>query len=347
MAEILVSIVMAVLNEEEYIERCMLSLLSQRNVPGEYEVLVFDGGSEDRTLTILQDIAKQDHRVRLLKNPHRIQVYAFNLGLKEARGQYIAVVGAHAEYDYDYLSSCLHLLNTTGATNVGGVMAPKGKGAVGQAIAWAMSSPLGVGGARYRYTKREEFTDYSFGFFGRKSTLEGLGGFDQKYVCDEEVELNYRIRQAGGAVLVSPAIRLKYFVRRSLRALSRQAFRYGYWRAQTHRNCAGSFRIGQSPPPLLIVGTLVSLAWLMIKPGWPAFIVPLAYSLFALAGGLVAFCDTRSFKVAILAPFALAAMHFAGGLGWWFGVRRFGFPNITPLGPWQACVQKKALKSRP
>jgi glycosyltransferase involved in cell wall biosynthesis len=97
MAEILVSIVMAVLNEEEYIERCMLSLLSQRNVPGEYEVLVFDGGSEDRTLTILQDIAKQDHRVRLLKNPHRIQVYAFNLGLKEARGQYIAVVGAHAE----------------------------------------------------------------------------------------------------------------------------------------------------------------------------------------------------------------------------------------------------------
>jgi len=347
MVDLLVSIVVATLNEEEYIERCMSSLLSQRNVPGEYEVLVLDGGSEDRTLALLQDIAERDHRVRLLKNPDRIQVHAYNLGLQEARGQYIAVVGAHAEYDCDYVSTCLHLLNTTDATNVGGVPTHIGKGPVGQAIAWAMSSPLGVGGTRNRYAKRDEFTDGSFGFFCRKSALEVLGGFDEKYVTDEDLELNYRIRRAGGKVLASPRIRLKYFVRKSLRALWQQKFRYGYGRAQTHRNCAGSFRIAHAPPPLLIAGTLVSLAWLLSKPGWPALIVPLAYSLFALAGGLISFCRTRSFKVAILAPCVLATMHFAGGLGWWFGVRRFGFPNVTQSGPGGAGLQKGAAKARP
>ncbi|MGA2607124.1 MAG: glycosyltransferase family 2 protein [Terriglobia bacterium] len=347
MPKVLASIVMATLNEEEYIERCMLSLLSQRDVPGEYEVLVFDSGSEDRTLAILQDIAKRDSRVRLLKNPERVQVHAYNLGLKEARGQYIAVVGAHAEYDCDYLTTCLHLLNTTGATNVGGVQNPVGKGPVGQAIAWAMSSPLGVGGEAKYYAKREEFIDNVFGFFCRKSALEVLGGFDEKYVSGEDFELNYRARRAGGGVLVSPRIRLKYFVRSSLRALAGQLFRNGYGRAQTHGNCHGSFRKWHSLPPLLVAATLASLAWLLIKPGWPALIVPLAYSLFALAGGLISFCDTRSLKVAILAPFVLATMHYAWGLGWWLGVRRFGFPKVTQSGPRGSRVQKEAVKSRP
>jgi glycosyltransferase involved in cell wall biosynthesis len=338
---------MATLNEEEYIERCVSSLLSQRNVPGEYEVLVFDGGSEDRTLAIIRDIAKRDQRVRLLKNAERVQVHAFNLGLKEARGRHIAVVGAHAEYDCDYLSTCLHLLNTTGATNVGGVQNPVGEGPVGQAIAWAMSSPLGVGGEAVFYAKQEEFINSVFGFFCRKSALEVLGGFDEKYVSGEDFELNYRIRQAGGRVLVSPRIRLRYFVRSSLRALARQLFRNGYGRAQIHRNCAGSFLRWQSPPPLLVVGTLLSFAWLLVKPGWPPLIVPLAYSLYALAGGLISFCDTRSLKVAILAPFVLATMHFAWGLGWWLGVRRFGFPNVTQSGPGGRVCKKEAVKSRP
>jgi len=338
---------MATLDEEEYIEGCMLSLLSQRNVPGEYEVLVFDGGSEDRTLAILQDIAKRDQRVRLLKNPERVQVHAFNLGLKEARGRHIAVVGAHAEYDCDYLSTCLRLLNTTGAANVGGVQNPVGRGPVGQAIAWAMSNPLGVGGEAVFYAKREEFIDNVFGFFCRKSDLEVLGGFDERYVSGEDFELNYRIRRAGGKVLVSPRIHLRYFVRSSLRALAQQLFRNGYGKAQTHRNCAGSFRKWQSLPPLLVAGTLVSLAWLLIKPGWPALIVPLAFSLLALAGGLISFCDTRSLKVAILAPFVLATMHYAWGLGWWLGVRRFGFPNVTQSGPRGSRVRKGAAKSRP
>jgi hypothetical protein len=163
-----------------------------------------------------------------------------------------------------------------------------------------------------------------------------LGGFDERYVTDEDSELNYRIRQAGGKVLVSPKIRLKYFVRSSLRALARQLFRYGYGKAQTQRNCAGAFREHPSPLPLLIAGTFVSLAWLLIRPSWPALIVPLACSLCALVGGVVSFCETRSFKVAILTPFVLATMHFAWGLGWWVGVWRFGLPKLTQPGPYRS-----------
>jgi len=325
---ILVSVIVAVLNEEKYIGRCLESLL-QQTLAGNFEVLVIDGGSTDRTVKLVQDIAQRDSRVRLINNPKRIQVVAFNMGIQEALGEYIAIVGAHADYDPQYLANCLDLIRSSGASNVGGVQTPVGNGILGTAIAWAMSSPFGVGGAQFRYAKTEIESDSVFGGFFPRQTLLNLGGFNERYKVNEDYELNYRLRQSGGKVIVSPKIRCQYYVRSSLKGLMRQMFRYGFWRVQTQREHPKSFLLRHLVPPILAVLLCLSaIAWLL-WPSWFTGSVALIYIFYTLLGALAAFRSTKDWKVVGIVPLVLMVMQLSWGVGWWFGVRHFGLPSIT------------------
>src|SRR5579872_6055792 len=73
-------------NEEQYITQCLAALLSQQGLEGDVEILVVDGCSRDRTAQIVRDFPEYGSRIRLLSNPRRLQVYAWNIGLREARG---------------------------------------------------------------------------------------------------------------------------------------------------------------------------------------------------------------------------------------------------------------------
>jgi len=67
MSEIEFSIIVAVRNEKEYIERCIESLFNQ-DFDGKYEVIVVDGMSDDGTYEILQELQRKYNFV-LLRNP--------------------------------------------------------------------------------------------------------------------------------------------------------------------------------------------------------------------------------------------------------------------------------------
>jgi glycosyltransferase involved in cell wall biosynthesis len=141
----------ATYNEEQHIARCLEGLLAQSD-SGEIEIIVVDGMSSDRTAEIVHSFTRLDPRIRLLENPRRLQVYAWNIALREARGEYFAMILGHAEYDERYFAECLETMKRTGAVAVGGVQRPYGSGMLGKAIAWCMSSALGMGNARFRYT---------------------------------------------------------------------------------------------------------------------------------------------------------------------------------------------------
>src|SRR2546422_971746 len=78
-----VSIVMPALDEERYVAAAIASI-APRSCELQYEVLVVDGGSTDRTRAIVEGIAASDTRVRLLLNEKRNQAAAVNLGAKLA-----------------------------------------------------------------------------------------------------------------------------------------------------------------------------------------------------------------------------------------------------------------------
>ena len=189
-----VSVVLPVFDEERHIEACLDSVLGQDYPSDRYEVIVADGGSTDRTRDIVGAIARRDPRVCLIDNPGRMQAAGLNRAILASCGDVIARQDGHAEWAPDHLRRSVALLRSTGADNVGGRQEAVGDGPSGRAIARAMSSPFGVGGARFRYSEREaEMPTVFLGTF-RRSAFERVGLFDEAYPPHEDYELNERIR---------------------------------------------------------------------------------------------------------------------------------------------------------
>jgi succinoglycan biosynthesis protein ExoA len=302
-------------NEEAHIGGCLLSLLAQRDLPGGLEILVVDGCSADRTADIVRSFPEYGTSIRLIQNPRRLQVYAWNLAMREAQGEYYAMIGAHAEYGPTYFADCLDVMKRTGAAAVGGVQRPYGESFLSGAIAYCMSSAMGMGNARFRYTKQEEETESVFAMFTRTQTLRNLGGFDESLPFDEDSDMNYRLRRSGGKIVVSPKIRVKYAVRRSLRALWKQMYRYGYWRRFTQLKHSGAVPLRVYAPAALVGALALSAACAAGRLWLPAAIVPVLYLGFIVSGALVA---ARSLgPSAICVPVVLATMHAGYGVGYW------------------------------
>lgn len=88
----LISIIMPVYNAGDFLVDAIMSIKKQtvRN----WELIAIDDGSTDNSLKMLNRFAKKDKRIRVFKTKHKGLPYALNLGLKKARGEYIARMDA-------------------------------------------------------------------------------------------------------------------------------------------------------------------------------------------------------------------------------------------------------------
>ncbi len=315
----LISVIVPTLNEERYIGVVLDDMLGQEGLDADVEVLVADGGSTDRTCAIVEAYAAKAD-VRLLRNSMRHQVYGYNLGIREARGSIICIIHAHARFSKTYLAACLDARTRTGAANVGGVITHRGEGPIGEAIALAMSSPLGVGDSKYRHAKHEQWCDSVMGTFIDRTIFDEVGYYNETNLVNEDCEFNYRLRSAGYKVLLSPSIEVTYFVRPSLVGLAKQYVRYGFYRRWTEVQHPGSvpWRV-YAPPALLIALGCSAILCASGAVAWAA-VVPAMY---LCVLGLAAVDGMRRSKrllLALLEPVAVATMHFAFGVGWLQGL---------------------------
>ena len=98
-----VSVLVAVLNEEAFIRDTVAAMRAQR-FDGTIEFLFMEGRSEDRTREILQELALEDPRLRIVDNPARQLASGLNVGLREARGEFVVQMDAHTYYPPDYIA---------------------------------------------------------------------------------------------------------------------------------------------------------------------------------------------------------------------------------------------------
>jgi len=261
-----VSIIIPARNEEKFIKRCVESFLNC-DYPGELiEVIVVDGMSEDRTREIVTEISERDDRVLLVDNERKITPVAMNLGIKASKGDYIFFSGAHSEMPSDYVSKCIKHAIESGADNVGGVVKtePRFKSAVGIAISKVLSSPLGVGGAKFRtgVSKPTEVDTVPFGCYKRE-VFDRIGYFNEKLVRNQDIEFNLRLKRAGGKIILFPDIEFTYFARSTYKDLWRNSFWNGFWVIAGAKYAALPFSKRHLVPLafvlFLLIGLLISL----------------------------------------------------------------------------------------
>jgi len=89
MSDLNVSVVVAVKNEQKYVQSAMLSILKQQGL--NFELIVVDDGSEDETYNILSSLAAEHKNMRLLKNPKAGKCSAFNYGVSHATGRFTCI----------------------------------------------------------------------------------------------------------------------------------------------------------------------------------------------------------------------------------------------------------------
>jgi len=315
-----VSVVIPVYNEERYIGACLMSVLEQDYPRDRYEVIVADGGSTDRTRAIVEATAAVHPNVRLLDNPGRTQASGLNLGILASRGEYIARQDGHAEWSPHHLRRSIELLVATGADNVGGRADGAGAGVTGRAIARAMRSPFGVGGARFRYSTKVENTATVFPGTFRRTAFERVGLFDEAYPPHEDYELNHRIRASGGRVLFSPDIPTRYHVRESIAALARQYFRYGRAKVRVARASPGVIRPYHLAAPALVAAAPALALCVATGRGRRAALgVGAVYAAACLAAGVRAGAGEPA-AIRLRIPGIFVVMHIAWGSGFWVGV---------------------------
>lgn len=322
MPEPVVSVVIPARNEASSIGACVEALLAAAPSPGDFEILVVDGRSDDQTRAVVQAIADRDPRVRLLDNPGRITPIALNLGIRAARGEVIARMDGHTTPPADYLFRGLTLLRETGAWCVGGSMTRVGDDPVRAAIGRATMSPFGVGDAIHNYATEPQDVETVYLGMWPRWVFQQVGLFDEELARNQDDELSYRIRAAGGRIRMDPGISMHYRPRGSFRALFRQYREYAMWKVRVFQKHPGAARWRH----------VVPAAWIGVMVGGAA-LTPLTVVAPAAAGSaavayaaLMAAAARRlgtSQAPATLIFRALVTLHLAYGVGFWQGLVRF------------------------
>jgi succinoglycan biosynthesis protein ExoA len=324
-----VSVLTPVLNEAEHLHETVAAMRAQR-FDGEVEFLFMDGGSGDATRPILEELAREDPRIRVLDNPGRQVTHGLNVGLRHARGEFVARMDAHTHYPPEYLKRGIERLGAGDVEWVAGPPIPHGEGRWSRRVALALGSWLGLGGSR-KWDMRDE-TELDAGVFGgvwRRTTLERHGGWDEGWHVNEDAELASRFLAGGKRIVGLPELAAHYVPRDSLRGLARQYFRYGYYRAKTARRHPHSLRRSHVLIPSLVVTAVAAV--LAPKPlQWLARAGMLVYGVTIVAESARIGHRARGENVgrrdAAALPAVFATMHAAWGAGFLAGAARFGPP---------------------
>lgn len=312
----LVSVVVPARNAAATLPVAVESALSQR-CPWPLEVVVAVGPSEDDTRVVADRLAADD-RVRVVDNPDGTTPAALNRAIGASHGEVVVRLDAHAVLPDGYVATAVRALDQTGAGNVGGRQVPTADAGFARAVAAAMGSLLGSGGATYRSGTRPGPVDTVYLGVFRRQALDEVGGFDEHLVRNQDYELNHRLRTAGWEVWFEPTLAVTYRPRGSLRALASQYHDYGRFKRHVVRMHPSSVRARQLAPVLMVGGVVASLGVGAVAGWWwlPALAVA-GYVALLLVGGALADLS-RTVPVAG----ALATMHWAWAIGFLRGPGR-------------------------
>ena len=266
-------LLLPVLNAENDIGRCLLSIRNLKSLEEAYEVLVVDNGSTDRTPQIVRDLGFAMQVVP------KVHVSALrNRGVAMARGDYVAFVDADVELSPYWLQHGLAAFADCKVV-ASGCFPGVPEDATWVQRAWD---------AHQRGRQLDDNTEAiawlpSMNLIVRRDDFLAIGGFNEHLETAEDVDLCYRLKHRGTILYNSAMQAIHWGEARDLRT---------FWRKETWRgkgNLKGvqshGFRLDELPslgyPLYMILGVLLAVAAFLIDV-WLRQLLLIPLSLFFL-----------------------------------------------------------------
>ena len=212
-----VSVIVCTYNGSQTIRDCMEGL-ARLEYP-DFEVIVVNDGSTDQTAQIVSE-----YPFRLVSTENRGLSAARNTGMLAATGDIVAYTDDDARPDPHWLQYLAHAFSKYGFAGVGGPnVAPAGDGPVADCVANAPGGPVHV---LLSDRVAEHIPGCNMAF--RHDVLQEVGGCDPLYrVAGDDVDLCWRVQEAGGTLGFHPAALVWHHRRNSVKAYWRQQQGYG------------------------------------------------------------------------------------------------------------------------
>jgi O-antigen biosynthesis protein len=213
----LVSVVVCSRNGARHIGECLAGVAALRYP--RFEAILVDDGSTDATAAIASEFD-----VRVISTPNGGLSAARNVGLHAARGEIVAYLDDDAYPDPDWLHYLVTSFRSTSHAAVGGPnLPPVSDGDVAVCVANAPGGPVHV---LLSDSEAEHLPGCNMAF--RRADLLAIGGFDHQFtVAGDDVDICWRLTDAGRTLGFHPGAVVWHHRRGSVRAYLRQQRGYG------------------------------------------------------------------------------------------------------------------------
>jgi len=253
-----ISVVVCAYNAERTMEACLASL-EALDYP-DYEVVVVNDGSTDRTL----EISERFPFCRIISQPNKGLSVARNVGAEAATGEIVAYTDSDCVADPDWLTYLVARMETGNLAACGGPnFPPPEESLVPAAVAVSPGGPTHV-------LLSDEVAEHIAGcnMAFRREVLLALGGFDPIYrAAGDDVDICWRFQDAGHSIGFSPAAVVWHFRRNTVRAYINQQRGYGKAEALVYAKHPFRFNLfGQAKWLGRIYGDLSAALLLSRKP---------------------------------------------------------------------------------
>lgn len=318
MTKPLVSFVIPVLNGEKDIARCLLSVQSLQFPRQEYEVLIMDNGSTDRTHKIIHDLNFNFQVVP------RVRVGALrNRGAARAQGDYLAFVDADVE-----LSRCW-IQKGLAAFADPRVVASGCFPGVPEDATWVQKAwDIHQRGGQHESAPRPVAWLPSMNLIVRRDAFSTIRGFDEQLETAEDVDLCYRLGQRG-VIVCNPDMEATHWGEaKDLRTLWRKEV----WRGKGNLQgvLSHGLRLDELPSlgyPLYILSFVLIFIFICIFDMWrrQVTLIPLTLTLLALPALALSIATTwRARKLGKLPQ--LFVLYFVYGFARAYALIKAGIP---------------------
>ncbi len=324
-----ITIICPIYNEEKYIAKCIDSIIYQDIdiSMNSIELLLVDGMSNDRTREIIAAYQKKYTWIKVIDNPEKIVPVAMNLGIKNAKGDIIIRIDAHANFPNNYISELILYLEKLNADNVGAVCEtlPANNTIKAQAIATALQSSFGMGNSYFRIGASQimEVDTVPFGCF-RKTLFEKIGLYDEELIRNQDDELNARIIKNGGKIYLIPNLIVKYFARDNISKIRTMFYQYGLFKPLVNKKLGNPATIRQFFPPIFVSGLIIGLILCTINPIF-LYIYISVLGIYFISSICFAIKDAKALREIFYLPFIFLNIHMAYGWGYILGIYKVLF----------------------